>query len=296
MHTDAVNKRLLPLHYQPTANDVLCGKGKQCFNHPGNRRFRAVVNANLQRYQAAPNKLDKTAIVNKIVQKVRKDCKVGGFVRPDNNSNRWFDIGDEAAREKVGQVIRDAMLKQDPDGLQRKLHKRKARATERKERKATEELKPEDEPTYSIFKQQKVSDSTNNPWNNTTLPIKTLSESFITIEQESKNLSQPIVSVPPLNTLRSKRCPVVVPPEQTMTKSTTPKTKKILKPEEKPIAYDKEPVDFYQTLRRIYQEHDVTGDSSVSTYSGKDSVDEVSDISDEEYVLFEESGEKAIYV
>lgn len=41
-----------------------------------------------------------------VVDKVRRDSVVGGFVKKDPQSNLWYEIGDDKARDKVGHAIR----------------------------------------------------------------------------------------------------------------------------------------------------------------------------------------------
>mmetsp|Transcript_17569 Transcript_17569/g.40817 ORF Transcript_17569/g.40817 Transcript_17569/m.40817 type:complete len:279 (+) Transcript_17569:284-1120(+) len=123
----------LPLHFIPGDYDVICGRGKDCYNHTGNRRFRIAIDMALKRYSDAGSKLQKSLIVMSIVDMFRSNSRFGGgFVRQDRASGLWYEIGDEAAREKVGQTIREALVQQDPEKRARKRMKRaesnKARA------------------------------------------------------------------------------------------------------------------------------------------------------------------------
>ena len=105
----------LPVDFVPSDNDVLCGKGKECFNHPGNRRFRALVNLNLRKYAEAKSKLAKSSIVNDIVDSVRLNASNGGgFIRQNNKTKVWYEIGDVLAREKVGHTIRETLVLHNP--------------------------------------------------------------------------------------------------------------------------------------------------------------------------------------
>lgn len=122
----------LPLSFVPTARDVLCGKGKECYVHPGNEYFRKIVSSSLQRYALAKTKHDKGLIVMAIVDTVRQRSPLGGFVRFDANTMSWYEIGDEAAREKAGQTIRDALIELDPSKKREKLLKRAASKARRR--------------------------------------------------------------------------------------------------------------------------------------------------------------------
>lgn len=98
----------------PNDNDVLCGRGKFTLNHEGNRRFRLLIGANLDRYLSV-NRTKKTVLVMEIISRIRQAG--GGFLKqstksPTNGggggSSCWYDIGDRAARLKVGHAMRDA--------------------------------------------------------------------------------------------------------------------------------------------------------------------------------------------
>ncbi len=47
-------------------------------------------------------KYQKSEVIAKIVAEVRAKSPGGGFVKKDFYSNRWFEVGDEKARDKVG--------------------------------------------------------------------------------------------------------------------------------------------------------------------------------------------------
>mmetsp|Transcript_5685 Transcript_5685/g.9892 ORF Transcript_5685/g.9892 Transcript_5685/m.9892 type:complete len:257 (-) Transcript_5685:122-892(-) len=122
----------LPNTYSPGSYDVICGKGKSCFNHIGNRRFRITVELHLPRYTQSPSRVEKSSIVASIVDIVRSTGAVG-FVKRDPDSGDWYDVGDHAAREKVGQTIRDILKQRDPVRRARKnLLRQQARAAKAK--------------------------------------------------------------------------------------------------------------------------------------------------------------------
>ena len=75
----------------------------------GNHRFRKLVDHSAPLYEAANSKLKKTQVIAAVVDKVRRDSGVGGFVKKDPQSNLWYEIGDDKARDKVGHAIRSAI-------------------------------------------------------------------------------------------------------------------------------------------------------------------------------------------
>lgn len=106
---DSEASKLLPLGYQPSDYDVICGRGKGHYNQPGNRKFRDIIMARLNEYQSLKSKLDKTMFLNKIIEDVRSQNRgTAHFVR-QVSSDLWEKLGDEQAREKVGHAIREAL-------------------------------------------------------------------------------------------------------------------------------------------------------------------------------------------
>ena len=86
-----------------TDNDVLSGRGGGTNVHPGNRIFRDAINMHRRAYLKA-RKNDKPAISRAIVRSIRDS--EGRFLRKDEKSGLWFEIGDDAAREKTSQALR----------------------------------------------------------------------------------------------------------------------------------------------------------------------------------------------
>jgi hypothetical protein len=95
----------LPMGYVPTALDVCCGRGKKNWRHQGNISFRKIIRIRVDSYISAPTKQDKSYIVVAIVDDLR--LLGGKFLKQDDNTGRWYDIGDSQARDKVGHSLRD---------------------------------------------------------------------------------------------------------------------------------------------------------------------------------------------
>jgi hypothetical protein len=98
----------LPLDFQPGPHDVICGRGKLAWNHPGNRRFRLAVEMSIDKYSSADTKLEKSLIVSGIIESVRHASPHAGFVKHDTDG-RWYIVSDQLAREKAGQCLRDLL-------------------------------------------------------------------------------------------------------------------------------------------------------------------------------------------
>jgi hypothetical protein len=112
----------MPDTYIPTDWDVLCGRGKQNWKMTGNVNFRMVIRASVARYVAAPSKADKTAVIVSVVDKIRRQG--GHFLKEQRQhqqqygsscSSCWYDIGDAAARDKVGHSLRDQVGSSNPN-------------------------------------------------------------------------------------------------------------------------------------------------------------------------------------
>jgi hypothetical protein len=82
---------------------VLSGRGGGTNVHPGNRTFRDLINLHRRAYLKA-RKNDKPAISRAIVRSIRD--ATGRFLRKDEKTGLWFEIGDDAAREKTSQALR----------------------------------------------------------------------------------------------------------------------------------------------------------------------------------------------
>jgi hypothetical protein len=97
----------MPAGYIPSEFDVCAGRGKTNWNLTGNINFRNMVHASVARYVAASRRNHKTAVVVSIVDEIRRQG--GHFFKEQrpNSTGVWYDIGDVAAREKVGHSIRD---------------------------------------------------------------------------------------------------------------------------------------------------------------------------------------------
>ena len=90
--------------------DVLCGRDKYSHIHPGNTRYRKIIESHRAAYQSAPSRDQKTQITIRIVSMVRGYG--GRFLKLEKNNVDWVDVGDMYAREKVSHALRSA---KDPD-------------------------------------------------------------------------------------------------------------------------------------------------------------------------------------
>jgi hypothetical protein len=119
---------LLPADYQPTEDDVLCGRGFKRWK--GNQRYRATVNSKVEEYAAAKCKSEKSWILVGIVASVREknNPTPGRFLRKCPETDRWYDVGDFLAKEKTSQYFRDALHDQYRSSGPSKYKRRKIEA------------------------------------------------------------------------------------------------------------------------------------------------------------------------
>lgn len=92
---------------EPSENDVLCGRGGSINSHPGNERFRLLVEKRKRVYLTARFKREKRLIASSIVSEIRALKPTGRFLSRDAKTGKWKDIGDEKARDKTSQALRE---------------------------------------------------------------------------------------------------------------------------------------------------------------------------------------------
>lgn len=89
--------------------DVLCGRGGGTNNHMGNRNFRVLVSQHQPQYVVA-KKAEKTDIARTIVSAIRSAHPTGGrFLKKNEQTGFWYDVGDKKATEKTSQALREGL-------------------------------------------------------------------------------------------------------------------------------------------------------------------------------------------
>lgn len=99
--------RKLPMSFVPGHFDVICARGKKALQHPGNKKFRSMIQEQADLYDKTSSRQGKSEIVQSILTYFRERSVHGGFVTEVNGA--WFDVGDQMAREKCGQTFRDVL-------------------------------------------------------------------------------------------------------------------------------------------------------------------------------------------
>lgn len=88
-------------------NDVLFGKAKFSYSHPGNMRFRKIIQKFRGDYQSAKLRERKGQIIDTIIATV--NARGGRFLRchgADFTGGIWYPVSDKVARTKVCHGLR----------------------------------------------------------------------------------------------------------------------------------------------------------------------------------------------
>jgi hypothetical protein len=109
--------------FQPSDLSVICGRGKDSYNHTGNQGFRIFTSTFMERYSRADSKSAKSDFVFNIVTVVRQAG--GHFCKYEKGA--WFEVGDRCAREKVSSLLRDMLHTKYRSSAKAKTNRRRDR-------------------------------------------------------------------------------------------------------------------------------------------------------------------------
>ena len=99
----------------PSNYDVLCGSGQAFFHHIGNRRFRIVVEMNIQRYEKEYRKVERGEIceIHELVAEINQSiasCEPQGrFLAMDMNTGWWRVLSPMYSQLKIEQTLLQCM-------------------------------------------------------------------------------------------------------------------------------------------------------------------------------------------
>ena len=96
--TDVRITTQLPADFVPGEDDVLMGRGRGCYNHTGNVRFRNMCYDRVAEYIESRGKADKSKIIVDIVRQVREKSPHGGFVKRDSETGNWFEVRSNSSK------------------------------------------------------------------------------------------------------------------------------------------------------------------------------------------------------
>jgi hypothetical protein len=91
---------------EPHDHDVLFGRGGGTNHHPGNKDYRKTVEDRKFDYVVS-KRLEKPLVSLEIIRQRRALVPPGRFLKLDEKSGLWNDVGDKKAREKTSQALRE---------------------------------------------------------------------------------------------------------------------------------------------------------------------------------------------
>jgi len=91
---------------EPHENDVMYGRGGGTNHHPGNKRYRKMVESRKVKYVNS-KRLDKPLVALEIIREWRAQLPPGRFLKHNDKTGCWDDVGDKKAREKTSQALRE---------------------------------------------------------------------------------------------------------------------------------------------------------------------------------------------
>jgi hypothetical protein len=97
----------LGVDFQPSLFSVICGRGKDSYDHAGNHHFRELATMFVARYARAGSKAEKSEIVSEMVGMIHQAD--GTFCKYEKGT--WFKVGDQCAREKASALLRGMLYK-----------------------------------------------------------------------------------------------------------------------------------------------------------------------------------------
>ena len=90
----------------PHDNDILSGRGNFVNYHPGNEQFRALVRKHKVAYVACPKSM-KGSFAEMIVEEIKQFNPPGRFLKQDDATKLWYDIGEKKSLDKTRQALRE---------------------------------------------------------------------------------------------------------------------------------------------------------------------------------------------
>ncbi|GAX20593.1 hypothetical protein FisN_3Hh556 [Fistulifera solaris] len=93
---------------QPSENDILLGRGGKNNQHSGNEKLRAFARVQARKYNTSSKK-GKSILSRILVKQMRELDPPARFLKKDQATGKWEEAGEDTAREKASQVLRDAV-------------------------------------------------------------------------------------------------------------------------------------------------------------------------------------------
>mmetsp|Transcript_20268 Transcript_20268/g.30480 ORF Transcript_20268/g.30480 Transcript_20268/m.30480 type:complete len:381 (-) Transcript_20268:39-1181(-) len=91
---------------EPRPNDVLLGRASRISNHPGNIRYRYLINSNQRNYHACKTRLDKMIFIRQLTKDLLDDGRVKFWKR--ETGGKWRAVDFRTVQDKVSHALRDS--------------------------------------------------------------------------------------------------------------------------------------------------------------------------------------------
>lgn len=92
----------------PGDNDVVFGRGGASIHHPGCKSYRDMVRSHQRQYIGYDDSRHmKTLLTHELVKKWREQTPPGRFLKKDEATGLWHDVGTKDARRKTAQLLRE---------------------------------------------------------------------------------------------------------------------------------------------------------------------------------------------
>ena len=95
---------------EPGPHDCLFGRGRGTSEHPGNIRFRKMIDSKKEKYVSS-QRSDKPLVIMEIMDDWRSLDPPGRFLKQDGETDYWNDVGDEKAKQKATDAMYSAVRK-----------------------------------------------------------------------------------------------------------------------------------------------------------------------------------------
>ena len=92
----------------PGPGDILLGRGKSIQNHPGNIRYRAIIEKNLARFESATRRGAKAELVKDVLQQVFSSGANFWQLDKSSQNKKWTPVDEKTACEKISHSFRNA--------------------------------------------------------------------------------------------------------------------------------------------------------------------------------------------
>lgn len=93
----------------PQSNDILAGRSKSAFKHPGNVLLRETVCCRLDEYcEPQGSRKRRLNLIREILESIKSQG--GRFLKFDSDQGEWYDAGYKEARYKISHAFRDASI------------------------------------------------------------------------------------------------------------------------------------------------------------------------------------------